>query len=405
MDIHALALEYLKQDKNPETNSEIQNLLLIKDYKQLSNLLSTRIQFGTAGLRAIMGAGYTSMNQLTVIQTTQGLLKYLDSIHNIPYSIVIGYDHRNNSKKYASLVASVFQSRSIKTFLFNKIIPTPILSFSITDLNCVCGIMITASHNPKQDNGYKLFWKNGSQIIPPIDSHIQDLIMDNLNVWDNVWNEDLNGDDLNYVIDNYYKKVSFNIAINATLNPDFKVCYSAMHGVGLQYAKRVFEELNIPMFIPVEIQSQPDPEFPTVLFPNPEEKNSLIESFKTADLNNCKIVFANDPDADRLAVAELVNGSWYTFTGNEIGAIIGCLIIDSFKGDLSRCCILASAVSSQMLKKVCEIHGIRFEETLTGFKWLGNRACELKNEGVEVLFAFEEAIGFMIGGIVYGIFF
>ncbi|KAJ3049379.1 Phosphoglucomutase-2, partial [Rhizophlyctis rosea] len=355
MDLHKLADEYIHLDRNERDQAEIRQLVDSGNQNELQDRLASRLTFGTAGLRAAMGAGYSRMNDLTVVQASQ--------------------------------------------------------PFAITQLKASVGIMITASHNPKQDNGYKLYGSNGSQIISPVDKDVAKRIEENLTPW--IWDYTLAETsplslDPEHVIPQYFdalSKLSFSKDRNATSN--LKICYTAMHGVGYEYAVKAFEAFELPRFIPVAEQIYPDPDFSTVQYPNPEEgKGALALAMKTADAAGAPVIFANDPDADRLGVAEkLQDGTWHIFSGNELGAILGVSLWRRWRERNAnvgprKVAMLISTVSSKLLHIVAQLEGFRCEETLTGFKWLGNRAHQLTAEGYEVLFAFEEAIGFMVGSTV-----
>jgi phosphoglucomutase/phosphopentomutase len=359
-----------------------------------------------------MGAGYSKMNDLTVIQTTQGFCRYLESCFEQTIKkrgVVIGHDARHNSQRFAALAAAVFLSQGIRVYLYHDIVPTPYVPFAVVHYGTVAGIMITASHNPKEDNGYKVYWENGAQIIRPHDSNIAKSIEINLEPWPQAWDSSLATqsplrlDPLDEVNEKYHQAVSTQCCFNGELNEDTKMkfTYSAMHGVGYQFVQRLFSQFGIPEVIPVKEQVTPDPDFPTVKFPNPEEgKSALALSIETANANNSSVILANDPDADRLAVAEKQeSGVWHVFTGNEIGTLLGWWAFynhkrqhpEQFPGDVY---MLASTVSSKMIGSMAQVEGFKFIETLTGFKWMGNQAQELMSQGKTVLFAFEEAIGF-----------
>eukprot|EP00794_Sanderia_malayensis_P007083 gene7083-7883_t len=406
--------EWLTWDKNEDTLKEIKELLLAKDHDGLLVRLEKRMEFGTAGLRSVLGAGFARMNDLTIIQTSQGLCKYL--ITQFPgiknQGIVIGHDARYGSHRFARLSAAVFLSQDIKVYLFSDIVPTPFVPYSVLKYKCSAGIMVTASHNPKQDNGYKVYYSNGAQITSPHDKGISNSIMQNLHPWDQSWDADLHKqsslctDPLNEVMHSYFHDIQVHCH-NRELNQqsELKIVYTAMHGVGHKYAEKAFESFSLNPFISVTEQAIPDPDFPTVQFPNPEEgKSSLNLSIKTANENGSSFIVANDPDADRLAIAEKQsNGTWKIFTGNEIGCLLGWWAFhnhkksnpDKYPGD--HVFMLHSAVSSKILESIGNIEGFRSEETLTGFKWLANKAIDLMKQNKTVLFAFEEAIGFMYG--------
>ncbi|KAK6636317.1 hypothetical protein RUM43_009976 [Polyplax serrata] len=407
--------EWLKWDKNEKTLKEVQTMVNNRDYKKLSNLFLNRLEFGTAGLRARMGAGYNQMNDLVVIQTAQGLCEYLLNFFNDTQvrGIVLGYDGRYNSKRFAELTASVFLSKNIKVFLFSDLCPTPFIPFAVKKYDCVAGVMVTASHNPKDDNGYKVYWRNGAQIIPPHDKEIQKSILKNLEPRHSSWDTaSIKGnpnlfDPMSDILVAYYDKLQ-DIILFPELNQTspIGIVYTAMHGVGYRYVMKAFEVANLKKFCPVVEQVEPDPEFPTVPFPNPEEgKSALNLSIETASKNGCTLILANDPDADRLAVAEkspVGDGHWKIFSGNELGALLGwwslfCYKMKHQEADLTNVYMLASTVSSKILNTMAKSEGFKFEETLTGFKWMGNVANDLMESGKTVLFAFEEAIGFMCG--------
>ncbi|KAB0802826.1 hypothetical protein PPYR_05012 [Photinus pyralis] len=412
--------EWLSWDQNEKTSAEIRAYVETANFNELSKILLNRISFGTAGLRGKMASGYTCMNDLVVVQTAQGLLKYLEGSDQLELlrknGIVIGYDGRYNSKRFAELSAAIFLHKGYLVRLFSTVNPTPFVPFAVSKWKCAAGIMVTASHNPKQDNGYKVYGYNGSQITSPVDKKIQQSILQNLEPWPSSWDtstistSDKNVDPLAETESTYIDIVSGDIldehkAINA--KTALKFTYSAMHGVGYNYVVKLMNAVNLQL-IPVEEQKDPDPEFSTVKFPNPEEgKSSLDLSFKTANLNDSTIILANDPDADRLAVAEknLSTGKWRVFNGNELGALLGWWCLHCYQSrypneSLSDCYVMSSTVSSKILRAIANAEGANFIETLTGFKWMGNKSYELLNENKKIIFAFEEAIGFMCGSTV-----
>ncbi|GAM22130.1 hypothetical protein SAMD00019534_053050, partial [Acytostelium subglobosum LB1] len=411
--INKLAQDWLKWDKNPKTRAEIQELVEQNDVKELTARLENRIAFGTAGLRGPMKAGFSCMNDLTVIQASQGLCLYvIDTIPNaIKSGVVIGYDGRYNSKEFAKYTAATFLSKGYKVYLFSKVVPTPYVAFAVTDLKASIGVMITASHNPKDDNGYKVYWENGCQINTPHDKGIAKLIDLNLEPWEINVDQLLSGplveDPLDRIVSSYNTKIAqYSVASHVKFANE-KIIYTAMHGVGGEYTKMAFEAFKLPPFIPVAQQYQPDPAFPTVTFPNPEEgKGALKLSIETAEANGSRLILANDPDADRLAVAErLKDGTWKVFNGNEIGVLLADWAWQNARRShpdtpAEKFFMINTAVSSAMLKTMAKKDGYRCEETLTGFKWVGNRAREVMDaEGLHFLFAYEEAIGFLYGDV------
>lgn len=413
-----LVQQWLGWDKNERTRQEIADLAqdMGKNVKELEKRLVQRMEFGTAGLRAKMGAGNAMMNDLTIIQTAQGLVQYvLQAKPEVQQrGVVFGFDGRHNSERWAKISAAICISSGIPVFLFSKMCPTPYVPFSIKHFGTVCGVMVTASHNPKDDNGYKVYWENGAQIVSPIDKGISKAITENLQPLDSSWDisvvegSPLRKDPYNEAVAGYNAAV-VSLCCNRDINEksSLKIVYTAMHGVGYPYVQKSFAAFGLKEPIPVDEQVVPDPEFPTVKYPNPEEgKGALRLAMKKAESVGSPVIIANDPDADRLAVAErLPSGEWKIFSGNELGALLGFWSWTSFqkkspgvKG--SDVYMLASTVSSKILETMATMEGFRFEETLTGFKWMGNKADELEKQSKTVLFAFEEAIGFMCGTTV-----
>ncbi|XP_058446881.1 phosphopentomutase [Malaya genurostris] len=408
--------EWLQWDKNENTLNEIRLLVKDQEWKILSGRLLQRLAFGTAGLRGVMQAGFNAMNDLVVVQSAQGLCNYILECYPTPLDrkrgVVLGFDGRYNSKRFAELSACVFLTAGIPVWLYSRTVATPFVPFAIQELQCLAGIMVTASHNPKEDNGYKVYWTNSAQIISPHDKNIQTHILRSLAPLESSWNLDLlKSDQLKDPYDAmsklYFEKLAANVPENFVTSYNAKssqrFVYSAMHGVGFPFVELGFQTVGLQPVLAVQEQRDPDPEFPTVKFPNPEEgKSSLLLSIKLANESNCDVILANDPDADRLACAEKNSstGEWRVFTGNELGSLLGWWSVRCYREQypdkkLEDCYLLASTVSSKMCRSIANIEGLNFEETLTGFKWMGNKSVELMKEGKTVLFAFEEAIGFM----------
>ena len=377
------------------------------------------ISFGTAGLRARMEAGFSRMNCLTIIQTSQGLAQYL--LESLPEAaergVVIGFDARHNSRHFAELAAAAIMAKGIKIWWYQDLVHTPLIPFGVKTLKAAAGVMITASHNPAQDNGYKVYGHNGCQIKSPADKMIATSILQNLEpiTW-GVTTYSLRQDILSPIRTAYYEEIR-KLIITTSMEQQYpKFVYTPMHGVGLPYmveavkqiyAKRNRDVLDIELetdvdstsslFSVVKSQSLPDPDFPTVKYPNPEEKGALELAILTADQKNVKLILANDPDADRFAVAEKVGDVWYQFTGDQVGTLLGYYIFQRRRSDVPSI-MLVSAVSSQMLATIARDEHFVVEECLTGFKWLGNRALEL---GDAACFAYEEALGYMIPSVVH----
>ncbi|KAL0881164.1 hypothetical protein ABMA27_002279 [Loxostege sticticalis] len=401
---------WLKHDKNPETRKEVLDDIAASRWDKLRKTMLQRQRFGTAGLRGRMGAGYKCMNDVVILQTAQGLCSYVKKVCNqsqLRNGIVIGYDGRYNSKRFAELTAKVFISSSIPVHLFTAVCPTPLVSFASILYHAAAGVMVTASHNPKEDNGYKVFWGNCCQIISPHDDNVLEEIEQCLDIPEEHWNieeirsHELVTDCLEEVTTKYMEYIRSSLhddILEKNRTAAIESVYSAMHGVGYDYVVKAFKAANLKPPISVKQQQDPNPDFPTVTFPNPEESECLELSKKLAEEKGVQLVLVNDPDADRLAVAEYNKSakSWKVFTGNEMGTLLGWWLLqqNTQRGDNSEVYVIASVVSSKMLRALVKGKG-EFVETLTGFKWMGNTTLLLAQQGKLPLFAFEEAIGYM----------
>uniref|UniRef100_A0A9J7Z244 Phosphoglucomutase 2 n=2 Tax=Cyprinus carpio TaxID=7962 RepID=A0A9J7Z244_CYPCA len=405
--------------RNPKTAAAVRTMVKDRAMSELQKCFGACMEFGTAGLRAAMGPGVSCMNDLTIIQTTQGFCVYLEQCFTDlkQRGVVIGFDARahppsgGSSKRFACLAASVLISRGVPVYLFSDITPTPYVPFTVSHLGLCAGVMVTASHNPKQDNGYKVYWANGAQIIPPHDKGIAAAIEQNLEPWPKSWDTDgalqssLLNDPYQDIHREYCQTIQqhcFHRELNK--NTKVKVVHTSVHGVGHIFVQAAFKAFDLQPPYAVEEQKDPDPEFPTVKYPNPEEGEGVLTlSFALADKEGATVILANDPDADRLAIAEKQeSGQWRVFSGNELGALLGWWIFQCWKqqkedgkASIKDVYMLSSTVSSKILRAIAVKEGFHFEETLTGFKWMGNRAKELLDQGKTVLFAFEEAIGYM----------
>ncbi|GKZ87066.1 hypothetical protein CBS63078_1925 [Aspergillus niger] len=406
-----LIQKWLEWDQDPSTRGEIERLRDAGELTELQQRLQKRIQFGTAGLRGRMAAGFSCMNCLTVIQASQGLAMYLKKHHGdiASYGVVIGHDARYNSAKFAALAANAFIAQRIPVWFYSEPSVTPTVPFGVTQLHAAAGIMVTASHNPAQDNGYKVYFKNGAQINTPMDVEIARSIEENLTPWPNAWKDLQPGEYLRpKAYDNllpHYNTAVWQYAtytVREWKQPQPFV-YTPLHGVGGLVFPSLCRSVGIKDFTVVPEQEEPNPDFPTVAFPNPEEVGALDLAMRTADREGREVIIAHDPDADRFAAAEKVNGSWFSFTGNHLGVLLASHLFDSLEtiDSDTRIAVLNSTVSTCMLEKMAKAKGMHYEEALTGFKWMGNIARRLEELGYYVPFAFEEALGYMFPEVCY----
>lgn len=411
--VQDLAEKWLSWDKTDSTRREIQNLLDDANFEELEKRLCGSLTFGTAGVRTRMEAGFTRLNDLTILQLSHGFARHLCDTIESKRGIVIGYDGRHNSKRFAQLASNVFIQNDIPVYLFRNYVPTPVVSFAVVELNCDAGLMITASHNPKEDNGYKAYWSNGAQILAPHDVEICRIVKNEPEPKLDYWNTQIMETSpllhtIDALMDRYFVNESSVCCYQKELNrkSPVRITYSAFHGVGSVFARRMFEVFNFPAenFSFVKEQDEPNPDFPTVKFPNPEEGHRVLElCFKTATANNATVILANDPDADRLQLAEKQpDGQWRVFSGNEMGALLTWWVWTNFQQRnpqvvASNVYVLNSAVSSQIVATMAKMEGFKNDVSLTGFKWIGNLAHKLRSEGKIVILAWEESIGFTPG--------
>jgi phosphomannomutase len=380
------ALAWLEQDPDLVTRQELQELLERDDLAGLQSRFQTRLEFGTAGLRGELGAGPNRMNRVLVAQTAAGLGNYLLSTTKNP-SVVIGYDGRHNSDVFAKDSAEVFAGMGIEVHLLDQMCPTPLISFATRYLNMSAGVMVTASHNPPRDNGYKVYLGgdfNGSQIISPVDNKIANEIT---KVAETQTFASLTKSAEYKIIGPEIRAAYLESALSAggkVIKQSLKVVYTPMHGVGWASIEPLFARAGSEALITVDEQLQPNGDFPTVAFPNPEEPGALDLAMKLASDYNADLIIANDPDADRVALALPTQNGWQRLTGDQVGLILADEIASKSTSGTLAC----SIVSSSVLEKVAKAHGLEFKATLTGFKWIS----KIPN----LIFGYEEALGYCI---------
>lgn len=379
--------------------------------RELGDRFSGPLEFGTAGLRGVLGAGETRMNVAVVRRTTWGLGTYLlrhPDARVLKRGVVIGYDGRRMSRRFAEDAASVLAAQGIRTFLSPGVCPTPVATYAVTRLNAAAGIMVTASHNPPEYNGYKAYWGNGAQIIPPIDSGIATAIGEApaakdvpIKSFEEARSAGLVEDFPADLEESYLQAVQA-LSIQRGGDRDAAIVYTPLHGVGNRLIRETLARAGFANVESVPEQAEPDGEFPTVAFPNPEEKGALDLSYALADKTSADLIIASDPDVDRLAIAlrSPTGKGFVQLTGNQVGVLLGhYLLTEGPKGEDRL--VLASCVSSPQLGAIAEALGVAYEETLTGFKWIANRAMQLEaSDNKRFVFGYEEALGYTVGPLV-----
>lgn len=390
-DTVAAARAWAEQDPDPDTRKELDALIAQTEQglpaatADLEDRFARRLEFGTAGLRGALGAGPNRMNRVVVAQAAAGLAAYLLAREPAP-SIVIGYDGRRNSKTFATDTAQIMAGAGVRAILLPRLLPTPVLAFAVRELDTSAGVMVTASHNPAADNGYKVYLgglDHGSQIVPPADAQIAAEIALVGDVRELPRSDAFETAD-NTVVEAY-------IARTAVLGTggDLKVAYTPMHGVGWETARAVFAAGGFAEPVVVPEQRDPDPAFPTVSFPNPEEPGAMDLVLALAAAEHADVAIANDPDADRVAVGiPLPDGTWRRLSGNEVGALLGWRAAERAAESDRGGTLAASLVSSPALGEVARRYDLDFRETLTGFKWISRVGG--------LLFGYEEALGYLV---------
>jgi len=385
----ALAKNWQAQDPDAETREELESLISQGDEPGLADRFGSRLGFGTAGLRGELGAGPNRMNRVLVAQAAVGIARYLKANFDDP-SCVIGFDARKNSDVFAKDSAEILTGLGVRTFLYDSLVATPMVAYAVRELGCSSGIMVTASHNPPADNGYKVFDHTGSQIIPPMDALIAEEIekfADKEQVSNLARTNDYSAVPANISLD-YLQGVSSLLNRHSERKP-IKIVYSAMHGVGSEFIEKIFELSGMDPLIQVTAQQVPDGSFPTVAFPNPEEPGAMDLSMETAKASNADLVMANDPDADRLCVAYRdAHGDYVQLTGDELGLLLSEELAGRAKREGITGSLACSIVSSSAIGKVAEHYGLGFSQTLTGFKWVGRVP--------NLIFGYEEALGYCV---------
>lgn len=403
-----LANPYFDEDTKKELEA------IKDDEKEIKERFYTELEFGTAGLRGIIGAGINRMNVYTVRKATQGLANYINKQGQAAKGVAIAYDSRRMSPEFADVAALCLAANGIKAYVFESLRPTPELSYAVRKLSCIAGINITASHNPPEYNGYKVYWEDGAQITPPHDSGIMAEVkaITDLSVCKTMDKEDAKAKGLYEVIgaaiDDAYmeelKKQVIHWDSIKEVGKDLKIVYTPLHGTGNIPARRVLKELGFENVYVVPEQELPDGEFPTVSYPNPEAKEAFALALALAKEKDADLVLATDPDADRLGVyvKDAKSGEYICLTGNMSGCLLADYEISQRKaadGQLpADGALIKTIVTSNMADAIAKYYGVRLIEVLTGFKFIGQQILGFETTGTGTyLFGFEESYGCLIG--------
>lgn len=384
---------WLKSDPDEDTRAELDGLIVKAQasdplvsraaQQELSSAFAGPLQFGTAGLRGALGPGPARMNRVVVTQAAAGFAAWLKEQGIAGGKVIVGHDARYKSEAFAEDTAQIFAGAGFEVLWTGRPVPTPVVAFGIQQFGAVAGIVVTASHNPPKDNGYKVYLGDGSQIVPPTDTqiaaHIARIAAGD---WTNLPRSEARTDITGDLLDAYVSRAASLYPARAPR--DVTWVHTSMHGVGAETVRRVAAAIGVPAPHEVPEQAEPNPDFPTVAFPNPEEKGAIDLSVALAAAVGADVVIANDPDADRCAVAAVVDGQWRMLTGDELGALLGADAIERrVPGTFAN-----SVVSSTLLRRMAEAAGRGHAITLTGFKWIGRVP--------NLAFGYEEAIGYCV---------
>jgi phosphomannomutase len=399
------ARNWITGDPDDGTRRELERLVADEDWDALTERMGGVLEFGTAGIRGAVEAGSNRMNRAVVIKTTAGLSDFLLSNRSGP--VVVGFDGRISSRQFSEDTIGVLAAAGHEVRFFTEPVPTPLVAFTAKRQGAAAAVVVTASHNPPADNGYKVYDSNGAQIVPPVDTQIAAAIAAVGPANDVPRIEGTMGGtsssatpiDAEAAYAAYWSEVD-GVRTRRT-GSDIAIAYTPIHGVGWRYVERLFRDAGYKRLRVVESQRDPDGRFPTVAFPNPEEPGAMDLVMDLGDRIDADLVMANDPDADRLAVAlPEEDGSWRPLTGNQIGVLLADWLLEHWSRK-ARPIVINSIVSSPMLATIAAAHDARVEQTLTGFKWIANAAMDLEMAGEgEFCCGYEEALGYSVGPTV-----
>ncbi|WP_312138072.1 phospho-sugar mutase [Sphingobacterium sp.] len=407
-DTQARINQWLTNEYDQDTVAQVQKLVDNNEETELLDSFYKELEFGTGGLRGIMGVGSNRMNKYTIGKATQGLANYLlKQFPNQDIKVAVSYDSRNNSQAFGNLVADVFSANGIHVYLFEELRPTPVLSFAVRQFECQGGVMLTASHNPKEYNGYKAYWNDGGQLVAPHDNNVitevnaiqsvNDIKFDR--VEKNITLVGSEFDDI-YIAEN--KKLSIHPeAVQA--QKDLKIVYSPIHGTGITVVPKMLKAWGFENVTIVEEQAEPNGNFPTVIYPNPEEDDAMAKAKQKGQELDADVVMATDPDADRVGVAiKTPSGSFQLINGNQIGSLLTYYVLSSKKalGQLKpNDYIVKTIVTSNLFAAIADAHNVKYFETLTGFKYIGEVITKLLGKE-NYLVGGEESYGYLVGDLV-----
>ena len=404
--------EWLNSDEIDEETKE--ELSKIKDNEtEIKDSFYKDLEFGTAGLRGIVGVGTNRMNKYTVGKATQGLANYIVKNNGQNKGVAIAYDSRNMSQEFSKLAALILNANGIKTYRFESLRPTPELSFTVRELGCISGIVITASHNPPKYNGYKVYWEDGAQISFPVDKEITEEVnaIEKYSEIKEITEEEAAqrglyntiGEEIDKKYIEYLKSIALNKEIDKEYGKDIKIVYTPLHGTGKKLALRILNELGFTNAYVVKEQEEPDGRFPTVSYPNPEDPAAFELALNLAKEVDADIVVANDPDADRIGlhVKDSKTGEYILFNGNMIGLTVADYLINQKreKGFLNKnVALIKTIVSSNMTDRICKENEVKLFEVLTGFKNVAAKIREFeKDNSYKCIMGYEESYGCLVG--------
>ncbi|HPG96018.1 MAG TPA: phospho-sugar mutase [Rectinema sp.] len=401
------AQEYIANETDPSFSDEIKELLKKGDWKELEDRFYRDLEFGTGGLRGVIGGGFNRMNTLVVTRATQGLCDYIkEQFPKKQLSACIAYDSRRKSKEFSLATALVFAANGIKAYIFPSLKPTPFLSYAIRKLGADTGVVVTASHNPPQYNGYKAYWNDGSQVVPPHDSGIIEKVLKVKSI-KQISKTEASSKGLLMEIgqeidDDYVAMVKSHLLRSYLFSETGKsvnIVYSPLHGTGAMLFERIMKELGLNV-LTVPEQREPDGEFPTVSYPNPEESAALAMAIELGKKTHADVVMATDPDADRLGIAVPdKTGEFVLVTGNQLGSLhldYIALTLKELHRMPPRPAAIRTIVTTELQKIIAEKYGIESFECLTGFKWIADLMRRFETENYDFIYATEESYGHLI---------